>query len=64
MKPPVGLSVEREGAASAVAPAAPHLRPSLANDIRATLQAEIETGERAPGTPVDERFERTGDHTK
>jgi DNA-binding GntR family transcriptional regulator len=55
MKPPVDLSVERESAAPEPTPAAPRVRASLANDIRGTLQAEIETGELAPGTPIDER---------
>ncbi|MCC8402338.1 GntR family transcriptional regulator [Paraburkholderia sp. MMS20-SJTN17] len=38
------------------APQAPaRSRASLASDIRATLQAEIEQGKLAPGTPIDER---------
>jgi DNA-binding GntR family transcriptional regulator len=55
MKPVVDLSVEREGAAFDMPEAAPRMRASLANDIRATLLAEIETGKLAPGTPIDER---------
>lgn len=51
----VDLSIEREGAAPEQPPATPRVRASLANDIRAALQAEIETGELAPGVPIDER---------
>jgi DNA-binding GntR family transcriptional regulator len=48
-------SVERDSATPSLPAAAPRLRASLANDIRETLQAEIETGILAPGTPIDER---------
>ncbi|MGA7815284.1 GntR family transcriptional regulator, partial [Caballeronia sp.] len=34
---------------------APRLRANLANDIRATLQADIEAGDLAPGAAIDER---------
>jgi len=55
MKPVVDLPAGRESATPDLPAAAPRLRPSLANDIRETLQGEIETGKLAPGTPVDER---------
>lgn len=49
------LSVDPEGPASSLPALMPRTRASLANDIRETLQAEIETGELAPGAPIDER---------
>ncbi|MEM5422189.1 MULTISPECIES: GntR family transcriptional regulator [Paraburkholderia] len=55
MKPVADLTAERDGAAPAHPAAAPRMRASLANDIRETLQAEIETGQLAPGMPIDER---------
>jgi len=55
MNPVVDLYAEREGPVPDLPEAAPRMRASLANDIRATLQAEIETGQLAPGAPIDER---------
>jgi DNA-binding GntR family transcriptional regulator len=55
MKPVVDLSVECERGMPDMPQATPRLRASLANDIRATLQAEIEAGDLAPGAAIDER---------
>lgn len=55
MKPVADLYAELESAAPGLPAAAPRMRASLANDIRAALQAEIETGQLAPGAPIDER---------
>ncbi|MEX3937158.1 GntR family transcriptional regulator [Paraburkholderia phymatum] len=55
MKPVVDFSVEHESATHDGQPVAPRTRASLANDIREALQAEIETGQLAPGMPIDER---------
>jgi DNA-binding GntR family transcriptional regulator len=55
MKPVVDLSVEREGGMPNMPETTPRLRANLANDIRATLQADIEAGDLAPGAAIDER---------
>ncbi|KDB07255.1 transcriptional regulator, GntR family [Burkholderia sp. lig30] len=55
MKSVVDLPVEREPATGDMPEAAPRIRASLASDIRATLQAEIESGQLAPGIQIDER---------
>lgn len=49
------LSVEREGASGGLPETAPRGRASLASDIRAALEADIEQGKLAPGMPIDER---------
>ena len=55
MRPVDDLSVESDSETPGPPAATPRLRASLANDIRETLQAEIETGALPPGTPIDER---------
>jgi DNA-binding GntR family transcriptional regulator len=55
MKLAVDPTLERSGAPGEVPEAPARGRASLASDIRATLQAEIEQGKLAPGTPIDER---------
>ncbi|MGU7784794.1 GntR family transcriptional regulator [Burkholderia sp. PU8-34] len=55
MKPVAGLPPEPEESAGDLPETAARTRASLASDIRATLQGEIETGKLAPGTPIDER---------
>ena len=55
MKPVVDFSAEREGGVPTTPEGLPRLRASLANEIRATLQAEIQAGELAPGATIDER---------
>jgi len=46
---------EPERASDSTPEPAPRGRASLASDIRATLEAEIEQGTLAPGMPIDER---------
>ncbi|WP_243751534.1 GntR family transcriptional regulator [Paraburkholderia sp. BL10I2N1] len=55
MKLAVDPTLERSGAPGEAPEAPARGRASLASDIRATLQAEIEQGKLAPGTPIDER---------
>jgi DNA-binding GntR family transcriptional regulator len=55
MKLVSGLSVASEDASSAAPEGVVRRRASLASDIRATLEAEIEQGKLAPGMPIDER---------
>lgn len=55
MKTAVDPTLERNDAPGEAAKAPVRSGASLASDIRATLQAEIEQGELAPGAPIDER---------
>jgi DNA-binding GntR family transcriptional regulator len=55
MKPPATAFPEREAPDDDATDKTPRIRASLASDIRETLQAEIETGQLAPGSTMDER---------
>ena len=55
MKLVSGLSAECDRASGVAPDPAARGRASLASDIRATLEAEIEQGKLAPGMPIDER---------
>jgi len=53
--PEFGIAFRRIKTINPPAPAAPKRRTGSANEIRATLQHEIETGRIAPGAALDER---------
>jgi DNA-binding GntR family transcriptional regulator len=55
MKLAADTTLERSDAPGETPEAPVRGRASLASDIRATLQDEIEQGQLAPGTPIDER---------